>query len=266
MDLALKGKNVVVVGGSSNIGRAISLAFAREGAGVAVVARHVDDCQKVADVAMNQGASRAIAIGADVTKLLDVERMIQETLREFNKIDVLVISMGWNTLGYFTDIDPKWWGKIIDTNYINVLNCFKVVLPLMTNQKSGNIVTITSVIGRKGDPTESVYGGLKAAEILFSRCIAQQAASDRVRINCVAPGLTVPVGPETLGGDSVWKGTFTPEQQEELIKEAEELIPLGKVAKPTDVAYAVLFLASDVTAGHITGTVLGVDGGLYMGW
>lgn len=263
MDLGLAGENVIVVGGSSNIGRAISLAFVQEGANVAIAARHIDDCQKVAELANTLNSGHALAFSVDATKYESVEAMFKKTIDEFKKIDVLVISMGWNTPGFFTDIDRKFWGKIIDTNYINVLNCFAIVLPTMMGQRSGSIVSIASIVGRRGDPHESVYGGLKAGLINFSSAVAQQAAPYGVRINCVAPGLTVPAGPETIGGDSVWKSAVSPEQVEELIKEAEKAIPMGKLAKPTDIAYAVLFLASDITAGHITGSTIGVDGGLY---
>jgi 2-hydroxycyclohexanecarboxyl-CoA dehydrogenase len=265
MDLGLTGKTVIVTGGASHIGRAISLGFASEGSNVVIA--DIDEVQgkKVANEA-NALGGHAIAIKTDVTKFGDVEEMVQKTLNEFLKIDVLVNNFGWNVLGLFTELDRQWWDTIIARNYVQILNCFKAVLPLMIGQKSGSIVSMSTVIARKGHPNHAVNAGLKAGIISFSRCIAQQVARDKIRINIVAPGLVPATDPETLGRHSVWKDGFTPEQKKQLIEEAEEVIPMGKVAKPTDIAYAVLFLASDVTAGHITGQVLGVDGGLYMGW
>jgi 2-hydroxycyclohexanecarboxyl-CoA dehydrogenase len=262
MDLDLAGKNIIVIGGSSNIGRAISLAFVKEGANVAIAARHIEDCQKVAEEAHTLNSGHAIAFEVDATKYESVESLVKMTIEVLKKIDVLVISMGWNTPGLFTDIDRKYWGKIIATNFQNVLNCFAIVLPKMMEQKSGNIISLASVVGRHGDPHEAVYGGLKAGVMNFSNAVAKQAAAYDVRINCVAPGLTVPTKKENLGGDSVWKSAVSPKQIDELIKEAKKNIPLGKLGKPIDVANAVLFLASNTAAGHITGTTIVVDGGL----
>jgi len=269
MDLGLAGKTVIVTGGSSNIGRAISLAFAQEGSNVVIAARHVEDCRKVAGIANTSGSGRAIAVRADVTKFDDVEAMVKKTLDEFKKIDVLVNNVGWGKLGLFTELDRKWWDPIIAVNFIQILNCFKVVLPLMIEQKSGSIVSTSSVRGRIGGATEPIYAALKAGVINFSKSIAQQVARDGIRVNIVAPGLVVPTGPETVGGGSVWKlgpTGFTMEEQKILMERVDHMVPMGKPGKPTDVAYAVLFLASDITAGHITGHIIGVDGGTYMGW
>jgi 2-hydroxycyclohexanecarboxyl-CoA dehydrogenase len=263
MDLGLAGKTVAIIGGSSNLGRACCLAFAKEGSNVVVVARHIDDCHKVAKICNTLGSGRAIAVSADATKLDDVKAVAQKTLGEFGRIDVLVNSIGWNRLGHFLEIDPKDWDWIIATNYTYTLNTFYVVLPIMIEQKSGNIVTMSSVIGRRGDPHEPIYGGLKAAQINFTHSMAQEMGKYGIRLNVVAPALTMPEGPETLGGDSVWKGTFSLKEQEELVKAFEAVTPLGRIAKPRDVAMAVLFLASDVMAGHITGIVIGTDGGMY---
>jgi 2-hydroxycyclohexanecarboxyl-CoA dehydrogenase len=268
MDLQLAGKTVIVTGGSSNIGRAITLAFAEEGANVIIAARHFEDCQKVANIANTLGSGRVITVKTDVTKLDDIEAMVKKALGEFNKIDVLVNNVGWTKLGSFLEVDPKWWEPMVALNFTGTLNGFKVVLPLMKKQKSGSIISIASVVGRRGDPHEAVYAALKSAVINFSRTMAQEFACDRIRINVVAPGLTMPTDPETLGGDSMWKpgGSISKEFQDLLVKEAADDIPLGKVGRPTDVAKAVLFLASDVAAGHITGHIIGVDGGLYMEW
>lgn len=268
MDLQLEGKTVIVTGGSSNIGRAISLAFAEEGANVVIASRHLEGGQNVARIANTLGSGRCLAIRTDVTKLDDVEAMVESTFKEFNKVDVLVNNVGWTKLGSFTEVDPKWWEPMVALNFTCTLNGFKVVLPIMKRQGSGNIISIASVVGRRGDYHEPVYAALKAAVINFSKSMAQEYAHDRIRINVVAPGLVMPTGPDTLEGDSMWKpgGSIPQEWQDLLVREAADDIPLGKVGKPIDVAHAVLFLASDVAAGHITGHIIGIDGGLYMEW
>lgn len=266
MDYGLVGKTVIVTGGSSNIGRATALAFIQEGANVVIAARHFEDCQKVADTANTLGGGRAIAVRTDVTKYEDVEAMVKKTLNEFSRVDVLVNNVGMGIWKPFMDLERKLWEYLIEINYTQVLNCFHVVLPLMIKQKSGSIVSLSTVIARRGDPAEPVYAGAKAATIAFSRCIAQQVAREGIRINVVAPALIMPGPAETLGTESAWRVGFSPELFAEVKKQFEAETPMGKIGKPFDVAQAVLFLASDVTAGHITGSVIGVDGGLYMGW
>ena len=262
MDLGLAGKTVIVIGGSSNLGRACTLAFAEEGANVVIVARHLEDCQKVADKAKTLGKGSFFPFSADVTRLDDCRAVVQKTMAELGKIDVLVNSIGWDQLGRFLSIDPEDWSKIVATNYTYMLNMFYSVLPIMIKQKSGNIVTMSSVIGRRGDIEEPIYGGLKAGQINFTHSIAQEVGKYGIRVNVVAPALTVPDSQDTIVGDSLWGGT-PPEVRERLIKEHLAITALNYLAKPRDVAMATLFLASDVMAGHITGIVIGTDGGQY---
>ncbi len=281
MDLKLAGKTAVVVGGSSNIGRAAVLAFAGEGANVVIAARHRDDCQKVAELAGNLGNGKQLVVPLDATEYGDVEGLAQRTLQTFGGIDIFVGSIGWDSPGDFLEVSRAEWQGVIESNYVFTLNYFHVLLPIMVEQGHGTIITVSSVMGRRGDPLEPVYAGTKAAQIIFSQCMARQYGRKGVRINVVAPGPTPPVSFEMLGGDSLWR---RPEQGQVGWRRADDdgrgpaLVPaaggpqaslldataLGKFATAADVAAAILFLASEVTAGHMTGQVIGVDGGLYM--
>lgn len=267
MDLGLAGKNVIVVGGSSNLGRNCCLALAKEGANVVVVARDIADCQKVVDLCNALGGGgKAITIPTDATKLDQCESLVKETVNHLGRIDSLVISMGWNRLAYFLDLGPDDWEKIIATNYWCILTLLKAVLPVMIEQKSGNVVAMSSVIGRKGDPHEPVYGGCKAAQINLFHSLVMEHSKDGLRFNIVAPALTMPQGPDDIGGDSVWKGGgFDAEAQATLIKDFLAKTPMGTLAKPSDVAHAVLYFVSDVMSGHVTGNVIGTDGGIFLG-
>jgi len=267
MDLGLKGKSVIVIGGSSNLGLNCCLALAREGANVVVAARGLEDCQKVADRcnAVKAGGT-AIAVSTDATKLDACYALAKRTVQRFGRIDSLVISMGWNRLAYFLDLGPEDWERIISTNYWSTLTLLKAVLPVMIEQKRGNVVVMSSVIGRKGDPHESVYGGCKAAQINLMHTLALQYSHIGLRFNCVAPALTMPGGPEEMGGDSVWKGGgFDEKAQKILLEDFLSRTPMGSIAKPIDVAHAVLYFVSDVLSGHVTGNVIGTDGGIFMG-
>jgi 2-hydroxycyclohexanecarboxyl-CoA dehydrogenase len=267
--LGLAGKTVVVVGGSSNLGRACCLAFAKEGSNVLVVARHLDDCRRVADKCNDVGGGGvAAALSADAVKPDQCEELVRSALGQFGRIDCLVISMGWNRLGYFLELNPDDWETIIATNYWSNLALLKAVLPVMIKQKSGNVVTISSVIGRRGDPHESVYGGCKAAQINLTHSLAMDMAKHGIRLNIVAPALTMPESQDDVGADSLWsptvKGALSAQDRVNFRKEFESKTPMGTIARPIDVAHAVLFFASDVLSGHVTGNLIGTDGGMYM--
>jgi 2-hydroxycyclohexanecarboxyl-CoA dehydrogenase len=265
MDIGLAGKTVIVVGGSSNLGRACSIALAKEGANVIVVARNAQDCQKVVDECNAlEGGGTAMTIPTDATELDQCKILAKKTVERFGRIDSLVISMGWNKLGHFLDLEPADWERIIATNYWNTLTLLKSILPIMIEQKKGNVVVMSSVEGRKPTPLEPVYGALKAAQISLMHSLAQEHGKNGLRFNIVAPAATPPSGPGDRGSQSNWN-EFDPETLDELCKEFIANTPLGSLGKSTDVANAVLYFVSDVMSGHVTGNVIGTDGGVYMG-
>jgi len=269
MDLGLNGKNVLIVGGNSNIGRATSLAFAKEGANVAIAARDLEASQEVARTAGALGGGRAIAIKADATVFQEAEAAVKKTLEEFGHIDVLVHGTAWDIIGSFLDLDPKHYDKIIAVNFTSVLYYFPLVLPLMISRRSGNIVTMSSVMGRRGEPGEPVYGACKAGVIILCQAIARDVGRYGIRVNSVAPGPTFPGQDDKLSADSVFNPSSSQYpasgNMDVMVEKIKTITPLGKVGKTSDAVSAVLFLASDITAGHVTGNVIGVDGGLYMG-
>lgn len=262
MDLGFKGKTVVVTGGGSNIGRGISLAFAKEGANVAIAELDEAQGQKVANEANALGAGgKTIVVKTDVTALSSVENTVKQALATFGAIDVWVNNVGWDQLQLFVETTPDFWDKVISLNYKSDLNCFKTVLPHMIERKKGSIVSLGSDAGRMGEFREAVYGGCKGAVIAFSKAVAREVGRYGIRVNVVCPGMTIPASAKDVGEKSMWKAIgFTPEQVEKM----KGAYPLRKLGTPEDIAAAVLFLASDVAAGHITGQTLSVSGGYTM--
>ena len=264
MDLGLAGKTAIVTGGAANIGRAISLAFTREGANVVIVELDESQGKKVAAEANAMKAGgRCIVVKTDVTKLAEVEGMFKKALNEFGKVDVLVNNVGWDILQLFTETNPEFWDKVVALNYRSNLNCIKTVLRHMIERKSGSIVSIGSDAGRVGEFREAVYSGCKAGVIALSKAIAREVGRYGIRLNVVCPGTTVP-SPEEIGEGSMWKkggvaDIFTPEMQEKIAKN----YPLRRLGKGQDIANAVAFLASDA-ASFITGQTLSVSGGYSM--
>lgn len=263
MDLGLKGKTAIVTGGGSNIGRAIALTMAGEGANVVIA--ELDEVQgnKVATEAKAlKAGGEAVVIKTDVTDLASVEELVKKTLEKFGKIDILINNVGWDNLMFFVETTPEFWDKVITLNYKSVLNCIKTVLPHMIDQKGGSIVSMGSDAGRMGDPREAVYGGTKGAIISFTKAVARENGRFGVRLNVVCPGATIPEKAEDIGEQSMWKlgfEFFTPEFKEKWSKS----YALRRLGTPQEVANAVVFLASD-RASFITGQTLSASGGYSM--
>jgi NAD(P)-dependent dehydrogenase (short-subunit alcohol dehydrogenase family) len=263
MDLGLKNQSVVVTGGGSNIGRAIVLAFAREGAAITIGDIDSGQAEQTADAARGAGAAVVQVIRTDVTDLAQVQAMFQAANDRHGPVRTLVNNVGWDKLMFFTETTPEFWQKLFQINYLGVLNCTKVALGTMIPGKGGAIVSISSDASRQGEPREAVYGGLKAAINSFMKTIAKENGRYGVRCNVVCPGLTLPEEQSEVGGTSMWhdpSGMFTAEQVEKIAK----ALPLRKIGRPSDVANAVVFFASPVAAGHVTGQVLSVSGGYSM--
>jgi 2-hydroxycyclohexanecarboxyl-CoA dehydrogenase len=262
MDLGLKGKNVIVTGGGSNIGRAITLAFAREGANVVIADLDDKQAAKVADKAKKLGAGKAIAVKTDVTDMAAVEAMVKKAKDTLGSVDILVNNVGWDIQQLFVETGPDFWDKIFKINYRSVLNCTKAVLAPMMEQGKGTIVSIGSDAGRVGEFKEAVYGGTKGAVIAFTKAVAKEVGKYNIRLNVVCPGLTLPGSEEEYGEGSPWKMTaafFTDELKEKIKKN----YPLRRLGTSQDIANAVLFMASEASS-FITGQTLSVSGGYSM--
>jgi NAD(P)-dependent dehydrogenase (short-subunit alcohol dehydrogenase family) len=262
MDLNLKGKSVVVTGGGSNIGRAIVLTFAVEGAHVTVGDLDDGQAEKVADLARKKGAASVQVVKTDVTDMDQVKAMFKAATDKHGTVDVLVNNVGWDQFMFFTQTTPELWQKIIQINYVGMLNCTKCVLDIMIPNKAGAIVSISSDASRAGEPREAVYGGVKAAINSFMKTIAKENGRYGIRCNVVCPGVTVPEETDEIGSTSMWTkkdSFFTPEQFERVAK----ALPLRRLGRAEDTANAVVFLASPA-ASYITGQVLSVSGGYTM--
>ena len=263
MELGLAGKTVIVTGGGSNIGRAITLAFAKEKSNVVIADIDEEQGKKVAKE-INALGGKAIAIKTDVTDYDSVEAMVKKTLEKFVKIDVLVNNVGWVANKLFMKKPREEYMKEITINYLGVINCTRAVLDHMIERKAGKIVNISSDSGRVGEPREAVYSGTKGAVVAFGKAVAKEMGRFGINVNAICPGATIPERPGTAGKDSMWAGDVTiemipPETKEKILSQ----YPLARLGKPEDTANAAVFLASDAAA-FITGQTLSVSGGFSM--
>jgi 3-oxoacyl-[acyl-carrier protein] reductase len=245
--LDFSGKIVLVTGASRGIGRAIAETFARRGARVVAAARGDHAAATVEAIQAAGGAAEAAEV--DVTDAGSVETLVQGVLARHARIDVLVNNAGIARDQLILRMKRDDWDAVIATNLTAAFTCTQAVVKPMVRQRSGRIVTISSVVGQSGNAGQCNYAASKAGLIGFSRALARELASRQVTVNVVAPGridtdMTKGI-PERAQGD--WATQ----------------IPLGRIGTPAEVAAAVCFLASD-EAAYITGQVLSVNGGMYM--
>ncbi len=269
MDLGLAGKTVIITGGGSNIGRGITLGFAKEGSNIVMAELDEPQGQKVAKQIEALGA-KIMVVKTDISQREQVEATVKKALGEFKQIDVLVNNVGWNGGSAFMDKSIEESEKEVAVNLWGPMNCIRAVLPHMIERKYGSIVSIGSDAGRVGESLSTVYSACKGGIIALSKSIARELGRRYgIRLNVVCPGLTLPGDPpghyqqgsEEVGEKSMWSYPWYSEEKiQDIIKKA---YPLGKIGKPEDIANAVLFLASD-RAGHITGQTLSVSGGYTM--
>ena len=242
-------KIALVTGASRGIGRAIALRLATEGADIVVnYNANAEAANEVASDIKASGA-RAIAVQADVGLAADVERLVEQSLKEFSRIDVLVNNAGITRDTLIMRMSEADWDTVIDTNLKSAFLMTKAVLRPMLRQRGGRIVNITSISGVMGNAGQANYSASKAGLIGFTRSTAREVASRGITCNAVAAGVI---------DTEIWQGV-----PEAAIDSLMQLVPTARKGTPEDIAEAVAFLASDAAA-YITGQVLNVDGGLVM--
>jgi 2-hydroxycyclohexanecarboxyl-CoA dehydrogenase len=241
----LTGKTAIVTGAGQGIGKAIAGKLAAEGAFVVVTDVDEPGADETASALAN-----AIAIRADVTDRRSVQAMVEEVVRQFGRVDVLVNNAGWDKASPFVDSEPADWDRAIAVNLYGVLHTCKAVLPIMAGQGGGAVVNLGSDAGRVGSSGEAVYSAAKGGVIAFTKSLAREMARHQVRVNCVCPGPT----------DTALFASFAGPGLREALTKA---IPFRRLGQPADVANVVAFLASD-EASFVTGQTVSVSGGLTM--
>ena len=242
----LKNKVAIVTGASRGIGRSVAQEISKSGAHVVCVSRSEDDLLKISKKLNDEGFSSSSFV-CDVSNSNDFKKLIDDTVSKFNQVDILVNNAGITKDNLIMRMSESDWNTVIDVNLKGVFNGIKAVSRQMMKQKYGRIINISSIVGLIGNPGQANYAASKAGVIGLGKAVSKELASRNITVNTIAPGYI-----ETDMVEDI---------QEKVKDDLFKQIPLGRIGKPSDIATAVLYLASD-EAGYITGQTLTIDGGM----
>lgn len=249
--MKLKDKVAIITGASKGIGKAIAVAFAKEGANLCVnyLPQTEEKDQQVLDELQRFGV-KVTAVPGDISKEETVKRLVDQAIRTFGRIDILVNNAGILTQSLIQDMTVEMWDRMIEVDLRSVFLTTRYVVPHMIKQKSGRIINIASQLGQKGGVEMSHYAAAKAGVIGFTKSIALELGKYGITANCIAPG---PIETELVANiDPEWKEN----------KKKELAIP--RFGKVEEVAPTAVFLASDPDGNIYTGQTLGPNSGDVM--
>lgn len=247
--MRLKDKTALVTGAARGIGKAIAMKLADEGANIIVnYTSSAGAAEELVSILKEKGV-QAVAIKGDVSKADESEALVNEALKEFGAIDILINNAGVTRDNLLLRMKEEDWDRVMEVNLKGTFLMTKWVGKAMLKKRYGKIVNITSVVGLMGNVGQSNYAASKAGVVGFTKSVAKEYASRGINVNAVAPGFI--------------QSDMTNSLNEEVVKNYLQNIPLGSLGEPEDIANAVVFLCSDESR-YVTGQILSVDGGLYI--
>jgi len=250
MGTILKDRVALVTGAVGGIGRSISLHLAAEGAILALnyLVERDEDAEEYLKELTRQGF-RASLYKADVSRSDEAVSLVERVTKDFGRIDVLINNAGITIDKTMRNMSADQWDKVIGVDLSSVFYCSRAVIGQMLERGYGRIINISSVVGQKGNFGQTNYAAAKAGIIGFTKALALETAKKGITVNAIAPGFV--------------KTAMTDKIPKDVIDKIVDSIPVGRLAEPSEIARAIVFLA-DEKSSYITGQVMGINGGFYM--
>jgi len=243
----LEGKTAIVTGGARGIGKAIAMAFAGEGASVAITDLKLDDQTAAVEKQIAALGVRCKAYASDASQFDDTERVVTQIVNDFETVDILVNNAGITMDNLLLRMTEQQWDAVLNVNLKSVFNFTKAIQRIMIKKQCGSIINMSSVVGVGGNAGQANYAAFKAGIIGFKKSMAQELGSRNIRCNAIAPGFIIT--------------EMTHKLPDNIKKQWEDKIPLKRGGTPEDVANVAIFLASDFSS-YVNGQVINVCGGL----
>ena len=243
----LQDKNAIITGGARGIGKAIALAFAKAGANVAILDIGSQEAAEETVAELESLGVKGKAFHCDVTDFAATKDVVTRVKKEFGSVDLLVNNAGILRDGLLITMKEEDFDAVININLKGAFNMIRHIGPVMLRQRGGKIINMASIAGLMGNAGQANYSAAKAGMIALTKTTARELGSRGITCNAIAPGFV-----ET---------DMTASMNEQVLAEAAKAIPLGRLARPEEIAQLAVFLAS---SDYITGEVIKIDGGLYI--
>jgi len=261
VNLGLEGRTAIVVAGSQGLGRAAAVAFAAEGANVALCARGAEALSNTADYIRRQFGAAVETATLDVRDTLAIQRFVEAVAARFGRIDICVTNAGGPPAKHFLETRDEDWNDAFALNFRSAVSFAGAVIPHMQLRKWGRIITISSVTVRQPQPQLVLSNAVRAGVMGLVRSLANEFGKDGILVNNVAPGYTAT---ERLKELLAHRAAALGKSEQQVEQTWIDQIPVGRLGRPEEIADTVVWLASD-RASFITGQTVLVDGGLYRG-
>jgi 2-deoxy-D-gluconate 3-dehydrogenase len=248
---ALEGQVAIVTGASRGLGRAIALAFAEAGAAVALAARSKSDLDQTAELVTKAGG-RAVVVPTDVASYAEVEHLVERTVREYGRLDIVVNNSGIAKVVPLAEMSHEDWRQILDVNLTGVFNGCRAAAPHLIAQRRGKVINLASVLGAVGLPGYTAYGASKGGIIALTRSLGVEWARHNVQVNAIAPGWFVTDMNEAAFGD--------PRTRDRLLRD----VPARRTGRLDEIGPLAVYLASPAS-DFMTGQTIFLDGGQTAG-
>jgi len=263
MDLGIQGKSALVVASSTGLGRSVAVGFGREGARVTLCARSEEKLAEAARM-VEEAGGEANPVVCDIRDGDGIDFVVDSAGKRFGVVDILVTNCGVPPPGLFGDVDEEKWDDAYESIFLSVVRFVRAALPGMRAKGWGRIIPIVSVSAKQPIDNLLISNSLRPGVVGLAKSLSVELASSGITVNCIAPGYTKTDRLEELAGYRAEKTGKTGLKMDDVFREWEESIPVGRLGKPEELADLALFLSSD-RAAYLTGNTIAFDGGSVRG-